>query len=66
VFSKGIIHLVLLERTFLHNEFGSKLNDALTAHFKVLYSSLTLKAECTKKILYILILQRIVTAYERK
>ena len=41
--------MVSVERTFLHNDFGCKLNGALVAHFKELYSTLTLRAESTQK-----------------
>jgi hypothetical protein len=33
----------------MHKEFGRKLNDALVAHFEVLYSTLTLRADGTQK-----------------
>ena len=48
VFPKGIFHVVLAERTFQRNEFRRKLNDALVAYFRVLYSTLTSRAESTQ------------------
>jgi len=34
---------------YLHDEFRRKLNDALVAYFKVLYSTLASRAESTQK-----------------